>query len=153
MAAPRSPIVFENYAQGNPSKAREILEQLTEVTGVRDTSILYKAFNQTRKGDQFNVTLAIEWILNLPPDYKERPQIPDLAPINDGKRGPLSIATTRQDVATSASAVPMQPPNSPNSNPGTSVSSNLLLTSLIVHHHQHKTNPIQEAVTRMKMLN
>ena len=130
MAAPRSPILFENYAQGNPSKAREILEQLTEVTGVRDTSILYKAFNQTRKGDQFNVTLAIEWILNLPPDYKERPQIPDLAPINDGKRGPLSIATTRQDVATSASAVPMQPPNSPNSNPGTSVSSNRNLVDL-----------------------
>ena len=111
MCAPRSPITFENYVQGNPSKAKEILEQLTEVTGVRDTTILHKAFNQTRKGDQFNVTLAIEWILNLPPQINQTPLMPDLAPITDTKRGPLTIATT------TASGVPMQPPNSPNSNP------------------------------------
>ena len=120
MSAPRSPVTFENYVQGNPTKAKEILEQLTEVTGVRDTAVLYKAFNQTRKGDSFNVTMAIEWILNLPPQTASL--MPDLAPINDSKRNPLTIAT-RQDIATSSSGVPMQPPNSPNSNSNTSVSS------------------------------
>ena len=120
MSAPRSPITFENYVQGNPIKAKQILDQLTEVTGVRDTSVLYKAFNETRKGDQFNVTLAIEWILSLPPQTASL--MPDLAPINDTKRNPLTIAT-RQDAAASSSSVPMQPPNSPNSNSSISVSS------------------------------
>ena len=120
MSAPRSPITFENYVQGNQAKAKQILDQLTEVTGVRDTSVLYKAFNETRKGDQFNVTLAIEWILSLPPQTASL--MPDLAPINDTKRNPLTIAT-RQDVGTSSTSVPMQPPNSPNSNSNISVSS------------------------------
>ena len=120
MSAPRSPITFENYVQGNPLKAKQILDQLTEVTGVRDTSVLYKAFNETRKGDQFNVTLAIEWILSLPPQTASL--MPDLAPISDTKRNPLTIAT-RQDIAASSTSVPMQPPNSPNSNSNISVSS------------------------------
>ena len=51
--------------------------------GVRDTQILYKAFNETRKGDsQFNVALAIDWILNLPPQSSTS-LMPELAPIGN----------------------------------------------------------------------
>ena len=50
MAAPRSPIVFENYAQGNPSKAREILEQLTEVTVLEIPQYYTKRLTKRVKG-------------------------------------------------------------------------------------------------------
>ena len=66
---------FEAFAQASPSKADELLSKLTEVTGVTDRPTLCKAFNQSRKSDQrrdFNVTHAIEWILQLPSDYNQQ---------------------------------------------------------------------------------
>ena len=65
---------FEAFAQASPSKADELLNKLTEVTGVTDRPTLCKAFNQSRKSDQrrdFNVTHAIEWLLQLPSDYNQ----------------------------------------------------------------------------------
>ena len=59
---------FEHFAQSNPAKAEELMGKLTEVTGMTERAILYKAFDQSRKSDPnqtFNVTLAIEWILQL----------------------------------------------------------------------------------------
>ena len=92
---------------------------------IRDTAILYKALNQTRKVDTFNVALAIDWILNQPQISQSTSYMPDLAPIADTstrqQHNPITINTRQQqqhEMTTSSSSVPMQPPNSPNSNSG-----------------------------------
>jgi hypothetical protein len=57
---------FEAYAQANPAKAEKLMGKLTEVTGVIDRAVLYKALNQARKPDNdYDVNSAIEWILQM----------------------------------------------------------------------------------------
>ena len=59
---------FEHFAQSNPAKAEELMGKITEVTNMTERALLYEAFDQSRKSDPnqtFNVTHAIEWILQL----------------------------------------------------------------------------------------
>ena len=59
---------FEHFAQSNPAKAEELMGKITEVTNMTERALLYEAFDQSRKFDPnqtFNVTHAIEWILQL----------------------------------------------------------------------------------------
>ena len=59
---------FEHFAQSNPAKAEELMGKITEVTNMTERALIYEAFDQSRKFDPnqtFNVTHAIEWILQL----------------------------------------------------------------------------------------
>ena len=59
---------FEGFSQAHPIKAEELIGKLTEVTGITERSILYKAYDQSRKSDPtqcYNATIAIEWLLQL----------------------------------------------------------------------------------------
>ena len=127
---------FEALVQANPSKADELLNKLTEVTGVTDRPTLYKAFNQSRKTDQrreFNVTHAIELLLQLS-DYSasgmSAPPGPPPPSMDHQQR--VKQKTPLQEFATPASAINSNvshnqnfaPPNSPTPGGGISVGGN-----------------------------
>ena len=75
---------FEHFAQSNPAKAEELMGKITEVTNMTERALLYEAFDQSRKSDPnqtFNMTLAIEWILQLSEnseDFESKKLIPYL---------------------------------------------------------------------------
>ena len=124
---------FEHFAQSNPAKAEELMGKLTEVTGMTERAILYKAFDQSRKSDPnqtFNVTHAIEWILQLsdcnsaamPPtsnmdQQRTRRKTPVQPQFVSPAPPPPAVAQASSPAATNAvnnhSYAPMQPPNSP----------------------------------------
>ena len=127
---------FEALVQTNPSKADELLNKLTEVTGVTDRPTLYKAFNQSRKSDQrreFNVTHAIELLLQLS-EYSASampaPQGPPAPAMEHQQR--VKQKTPLQEFAAPASAINSNvshtqnfaPPNSPTPGGGTGIGGN-----------------------------
>ena len=57
---------FAQYSERYPDKARRLCRQVSEVTSVRDEKTIAQAFDKSRRNPQsdFNVSLAIEWILD-----------------------------------------------------------------------------------------
>ena len=119
---------FEMFAQSNPAKAEELMGKLTEVTGMTERPVLYKAFDQSRKSDQnhdFNVTHAIEWILQLsdcsnsamqPSNMEQQQRTRRKTPVQPqfvSPAAPVQVPSPPTNAVNSHSYAPMQPPNSP----------------------------------------
>ena len=72
-AAPAAPatgpavcVNFAQYAERHPDKAKRLCRQVSEVTGILDERTIAQAFDRSRRNPQsdFNVSVAIEWILD-----------------------------------------------------------------------------------------
>ena len=59
------PNSFESFLHSNPSEGEYLLKKAVEVTGITDKTVIYKAFDQSRKSSKcdFDLNNAIEWIL------------------------------------------------------------------------------------------
>ena len=65
------PNSFESFMQSNPLDGEKYLKTVVEVTGIADRTIIYKAFNQSKKSNRdFDVNNAIEWILTMSENSK-----------------------------------------------------------------------------------
>ena len=63
----RDPNSFESFLHSNPSEGEYFLKKAVEVTGITDKTVIYKAFDQSRKSSKcdFDLNNAIEWILPM----------------------------------------------------------------------------------------
>ena len=57
---------FTQYSERYPEKAKRLCRQVSEVTGVVDERTITQAFDRSRRNplSEFNVSVAIEWILD-----------------------------------------------------------------------------------------
>ena len=147
-AATGPPAVCANFAQFSeryPIKAKRLCRQVSEVTGIVDEGTITQAFDRSRRNPQgeFNVSVAIEWILDsanqladsggvgasaihLPNSPKVGHQQQQVAPI----KRPLAASAANPGLPSNAAAMPpavamdrptssavapetAQPPNSP----------------------------------------
>jgi hypothetical protein len=57
------------------------------IAGIKDRGTLIKAFNETRVGNyEFNITAAIDWILNLQSDHPKSSFMPEFGPVEQTRK-------------------------------------------------------------------